>query len=113
MWINSSIFSFLTQRNLDIQDMREDLATRNAEVRELTEALATAKANFNWLTTRVNQLEVERAALLEKVTGIHTAVPEIIRAVPPQTVESLMNSGIFDDLGDEKAKNLGMPVYNS
>lgn len=112
MWISREVFNFLSQRNLDLQDVREELASRNSEVRELTQALATAKANFNWLATRVNQLEVERAQLLEKATGVKTLVPEISRSIPPQSLASMIDTGVFDDMGDSKAKELGLPVYN-
>lgn len=112
MWISKTVFDFLTQRTQDLQDVREELVQRTTEVRELTEALATAKSNFNWLTTRVNQLEVERALLLEKATGVKTTVPEISRPVGPQSIDQLLNSDLFNDMGDDKARTLGLPTYS-
>lgn len=112
MWISKTVFDFLTQRTEDLVVVREELSQRTAEVRDLTESLATAKANFNWLASRVNALEVERALLLEKVTGVKTTVPEIVRPVSTASIDSLLNSDIFNDMGDDKARTLGLPTYS-
>jgi hypothetical protein len=72
--------------------------------------LATNQANFNWLTLRVNQLEVERAQLIEKAYGIKTVVPEIARRPEfPQHFQS----DIFEDVGEKLAKELGYPTFES
>lgn len=93
-----------------VDGQREEIASLKIQRDSLQHQLLTTEANFKWLTIRVNMLEVERAQLLEKAYGIKTIVPEIIRQ--PSTPLNF-HSELFDDVGDEAAKQLGLPVYNS
>lgn len=90
------------------------LQTENSQLRGTLEAtgrdLATVKSNFDWLRTRVNSLEMERALLFDKVAGIKIPVPEIARA--PITPHPF-NTDIFEDVGEKLAKDLGLPTYES
>ena len=110
MWVPEKFRSWFEISKDTLDTMREELAVARAEVRLLESQLSSSRANFNWLTTRVNSLEVERAALLEKVTGIKTIVPEVVHA--PQVPMDL-NSSLFEDLGDKAAKELGLPSYSN
>ena len=49
----------------------ENLALRESNVRERT--------NVDWLRVRVNQLELERSALMSKATGVFVPTPTITR----------------------------------
>lgn len=110
MWVPSQVVDWFKISKESVDALREDNAALRAENAALHVELQTIKANFGWLTTRVNALEVERAALLEKVTGIKVAVPEIVRPIP---TEQLVNQFTFEDMGDDLAKKLGLPVYSS
>ena len=111
MWLSSKIFSILEVSKESVDSTRQELAVTKAERDILKHQLTVSQTQFEWLRMRVNQLEVERAQLLEKATGIKTAVPEIVRA--PSQMETMINQFTFDDVGDEMAKKLGLPAYNS
>jgi len=89
--------------------LREELAIVRAARQSLETQLVTTQANFEWIRLRVNALEIERAQLLQKAYGIHTAVPEIVRTSKDTSIDNFS----FDDMGDEMAKTLGLPVYSS
>lgn len=112
MFVSKRIFNLLIEAQDNVYDLRSELKTKEEAIVTLERELASVRANFNWLTTRVNALELERALLLEKVTGVKTAVPEIARTVPTNSIEQLLNSDIFTDMGDEKARALGLPTYS-
>ncbi len=52
---------------------------------ELRARLARAEANFDWLSSHVNELKMERAALLERTIGLQLAGVPIIQRVASET----------------------------
>lgn len=95
------------------QSLREDLAGIRAENQLLKNELQSAKINGDWLRIKVNQLELQNAALLQKAYNIQIPVPEIVRTPNPAFGP---NSGTpfnfsFDDMGDKAAAALGLPIY--
>lgn len=110
MWVPSQVVDWFKISKESVDALREDSAALRAENIALRTELQTTKANFSWLTLRVNALEMERAVLLEKVTGVKVAVPEIARPLP---IDQLVNQLSFEDMGDDMAKKLGLPVYSS
>lgn len=93
MWIPTSIFNMFTlsaaqKAEFDRLKVERDFLTRE---------LAEAKANFNWMTVQVNQLQLERQALLEKVYSIRVAAPQVLNQ--PNTVPDF-NESIFEDLDE-------------
>lgn len=110
MWLSSKIFSILEVSKDSVDALREELAVVRAERDILKVQLVSAENRFDWLRLRVNTLEVERAQLLEKAYGIKTIIPELIRA-PVHPTE--FNSALFEDVGEDTAKQLGLPTYNS
>lgn len=61
----------------------EALLTEAAVNAELRARIATLQAHFDWLAQHVNELKVERAALLERCLGIQlAAIPSIERSEP-------------------------------
>lgn len=115
MFIPKAVFDLFGIAKQSIDTTREELAAVRAERDALKLQLATANNHFDWLRLKVNALEVERAQLLDKAYGVKALVPEITRQEPVslEKVLSQFNSAIFDDVGDEKAKELGYPTYNS
>lgn len=102
MWISQQAFDLITALRSEAAALRAERDTLKAEVVSL-------KANFNWLTSRVNALEVERAMLIKKAFDYSVAVPEIARST--QYLPQDLNTAIFEDIGDELAQKYGMPLY--
>lgn len=101
MFIPSKVID-LFRFNLDEQQLlREKLAVAEAKVVELERSLTHARASFDWLSTRVNDLEYQNKALLEKAFNIRVPAPQIQRANTPPI--DLREFG-FMDVGDDLAK---------
>jgi len=120
MWVPKDVIGWFTglQRAADtnakvaetaLHDLREELAATRAELGTTKVQLGVAQNQFSWLATRVNALETERAQLIEKAYGIKTAVPEITR----KPVIDPLTTFTFEDVGEDVAKQLGLPSYNS
>ena len=110
MWISSKFLELFNISKEAVESQREELASIRLERDSLKLQLNNVQSNFNWLTTRVNVLEVERAQLIERAYGIKTIVPEIART--PQ-VPIQFQSDLFEDIGEVAAKALGMQTYIS
>lgn len=110
MWISSKFLELFNISKEAVESQREELGILRLENSSLKTQLSNTQANFNWLTTRVNVLEVERAQLIERAYGIKTIVPEIARQ--PQ-VPLQFQSDLFEDMGEVAAKALGMQTYVS
>jgi hypothetical protein len=59
-----------------------DLAAARAENTELRVQLARQTAHFDWLSSHVNELKLERAAMLERCLGIQLAGVPVIQRDP-------------------------------
>lgn len=93
--------------------------TRSEYDRLRTESTAN-KTLADWLRLRVNQLERERAQLLQRALQLPIEAPELLREeparlAPPSTQDLLRANGVpqiagldFDDIGDELAESLGI-----
>ena len=77
------------------------------EARILAHQNSNLQITVNWLLHRVNQLEKERAHLLLQYVGIKMEVPSIEPADPDPN-EVLGGANIFQDVGDDAAKRLGL-----
>lgn len=110
MWVPNKVLDWFRISVDTVDNLREDLAGVRAERDALQSQLATTQANFSWLCVRVNALEIERAALLEKAYGIKVIVPEVVRQ-PSFPME--FNSALFEDIGDDDAKKHGLPIYGN
>lgn len=93
MWIPTSIFNLFTLSAAQ----RAEYDTLKVERDHLTRELAEARANFKWMTVQVNQLQLERQALLEKVYSIRVAAPQVLSQ--PNTVPDF-NESLFEDLDE-------------
>ena len=110
MWVPKSLISLFAISKESIEAQRLELNLIRSERDLLKTQLATTQANFNWLTGRVNSLEVERAQLIKRAYGIETLIPEIVRR--PEAPQ-VFQSDLFEDVGDKIAKSIGLPVYES
>lgn len=114
MWLPRHVYDLFQVSKESADALRTELATVRAERDALKLSEATAKTNFNWLTLRVNALEVERAQLIKKAYNIDVAVPEIVRTSNQRANASNileLTSTLFEDVGDPMAKELGLPTF--
>lgn len=111
MWIPSKLVSWFDATVNTANDLREELAATKAELAATQKDLVSTKVNLDWLRVQYNQVQLERAALMEKVYGIRTNVPQLQVSVPQATLPNLEDFS-FEDMGDDKARELGFPTFN-
>ena len=70
---------WITEKMLDaiVLSQADALSERNKSA-ILEQQLAVQQSQFEWLSHLVNRLETERAAILQRVTGVAVPVPNII-----------------------------------
>lgn len=113
MWISDKIFDLFEVAKENVAALREELAAVKAERDALKIQSLTDRTNNDWLRTRINALEMERAGLLEKAYQIRLpSVPQIARA--SAITESMADPPefSFDHIEPELAKKLGLPLYD-
>jgi len=110
MWVPASVVEWFHISKQAVDSQREELAALRAERDMLRLQLASSQNHFDWLRIRVNTLEVERAQLIEKAYGMKIPVPEIVR---PAKSPLELNSDMFNDMGDDLAKQVGLPTYGN
>lgn len=93
MWLPKSVFALFAFGS----DQRIELAALKVERDALVRENAELRANFRWMTLQVNQLQLERQALLEKVYNVRVAAPQVL--TQPNTVPDF-NESIFEDLDE-------------
>ncbi len=112
MFIPKEIVSWITTVKLDESSkLREENAALRAERDILKHQLSTSQFQMDWFRSQINALQFERAALLDKAYGIKAPVPELVKAAP-RLPEMKPEDFSFDDVGDEIAKHLGLPIYD-
>jgi len=85
---------------------------REAVERELRARIAATDVTCDWLRIRCTQLEKERAQMILQYTGVKIEVP-VLALAPEQTTPEILNEAVlFEDVGDEIAKKLGI-TYNT
>ena len=109
MWLSNKLVGMFQISKDTVETLREELSSVRAERDALKLQAAVNQTHFDWLRTKINGLELERAGLLEKAYNIRLPVPEIVRA-PTAAFDPREFS--FEDLGDDFAKKLGMPVFS-
>lgn len=93
-----------------VRNLQSELAVARAERDLLRNELMSYKVNADWLRVKVNDLELQNKALLQKAYNITVPVPEIVRDMH-MTNELPGNFSPFEDMGDAMAAKLGLPVY--
>lgn len=123
MWISNPVANWVSklQQTADtsaevakaaIQDLREELVAVRTERDSMRMELQSARVNIDWFRMRFNQLEAENKALVERAYDIKLPVPELQR-VSTRTPENSIANFSFDDMGDDMARRLGLPTYDT
>jgi len=113
MWLPGKAFDLFKISRDTVDHQREELVTVRSERDGLKAQLAVTQANFEWLRVRINSLEAERAQLIKKAYGIDVPVPEVVRTPRIQDSDLIgLTSALFEDIGDDNAKKLGLPAFN-
>lgn len=109
MWISEKVFGWFKVSEEAYHDLKEQNAALRAERDAVKSENATLRVSGDWLRIKVNQLEQEKAALMEKAYHVQLSVPTIARTLPaidPQF--DPRNFAGFEDVGDIMAKAMGL-----
>ena len=101
MWIDRKTYDDLRLENAKLQGVCQEQARGNASL----------QASFDWLRMRVNQLEHERAKLIENYMGIKVEVPEVVQVRQDREGAHALSSAVqnfFTDMGDDAAAKAGI-----
>ena len=104
MWVSRQTYERLWDTIYELEkslDSSEDIRETYAEQNKVLQV------NLDWLRTRVNQLEHERAQLLWNYTGVKVAVPQI-HVEETTGTHPLAEMPSFNDIGDAEAKRQGI-----
>ena len=110
MWVPSGLLELFSIGKETVTGLREELAAVRAERDALKLQLVTNQNNADWIRMQINTLQVERSSLLEKLYGLKLPAPELIRS-PIATDSGGEHPFSFDDIGEDLAKQLGLPNY--
>lgn len=105
MWISSKAFEWFGLSRDIVADYKEQVALLRQERDSLKGENARLAVINDWMRLQVNQLQFERAALLEKAYSIRVPAPEITR---PREPDFKLDTAQFEDVGDEAAAQLGL-----
>ena len=112
MWVPAQVADWFKISKESVDALREELASVRTERDALKSELLTTKANFEWLRVRVNTLELERTQLMKVAYHVDIPAPEIVRQTHPSNLPDSLAS-MWDDVGEDIAKQLGMPTYSA
>ena len=124
MWISFKNVAELFQVSKEsVSALREENAALKSENAALKSELLSTKVNLDWLRVQYNQVQAERTALMNRNFGINVPTPQLVApqtgsyfptGTPSRTADlsRVFEELSFDDMGDEKAAELGLPVYN-
>ena len=104
MWISTKIFDLLSSNRDEVVKLRTERDSYRDE-------LSRANILNDFFRLQINSLQMERQQLLDKAYGVKVPAPQIEKAPLPGEPNSI-DEFSFDDVGDEVAKKLGLPVYN-
>lgn len=112
MWVPREVADWFSISKDSVAGLREELAAVKAERDVLKQQLTVANTNFDWARVKLNQLEYEKAALFEKLTGAKIPAPEMIRASRVSQQSPFDQVMSFEDIGDQAAKKLGFELHD-
>lgn len=130
--LRNELIAERTARAFAMQRMAETKTESDREVAELRRRLAISQANFEWLSLAFNRSEAERSQLLLGRMGIVAppmtvatgAMPQVpvatdtreVRGTPlpdeATLAEQLASGSLFEDVGNQKARALGLEDGN-
>lgn len=101
MWVTKAFYAALTTS-------LERYIGAEAKAATLAEQNKVLQVNLDWMRTRVSQLERERAQLLYRFTDVKIETPEFDVSLPAPKPDEIVSalSGMFSDIGDERAASL-------
>ena len=108
MWVPKEVVDWFQISKDSVDALREESAALRAERDVLKDQLRGALINSDFFRAQINSLQMERAALLQRAHGISVPAPQIQRTFEP---EASFDPTIFDDVGDDMARKLGLPVF--
>lgn len=110
MWVPKPLIDLFAISKERIETLQLEVRALQMERDHLQIELTASRSNFEWLRTRVNSLEIERAQLIEKAYGLKVPAPEITRTAPNMQME--LGNNIFDHIeDDDTARKLDLPVW--
>lgn len=92
--------------------VKEDLSALRAENTLLRQQLIVAQTNFDWLRVKMNDLEFQNKALLEKAYNIKVPAPEIVKSTPHLDPSYDPHNFSFEDMGENLARIVGQPSHD-
>lgn len=100
MWISQETLYKLYKEKYRAQD----------EARMLGEQNKVLQVNLDWMRARLNQVEHERAILLETYMGVKVPVPTLRQETvfDAAGIRGLNPEALFADIGDKEAERLGV-----
>lgn len=107
MWVPKEVADWFKISKDSVDALREELAAVRAERDSLNTGLASLQNSFDWLRMQWNQMQAENKALLERAYGVRVPVPELVN----RTEQSFNLQDLFNDVGDDEARQLGFPTY--
>ena len=96
---------FISRKTYD--DLRLEWAKNHEEARVLSHQNQALMTTLDWFRVRITQLEMERAQMLWRYTGVKVPVPEIVKTdgVASNPMTQTPN---FNDIGDTESAKLGI-----
>lgn len=111
MWVPKAVLDWFHISKDSVDALREELASIRTERDMLFKELTKSQIMGDWMRMKVNQLEFEKTALMEKAYGIKIPAPEIARQPTPDPTFDPKNFS-FEDVGESLARTLGLPKYD-
>lgn len=112
MWVSSKLLDLFSIGKETVDGLRQELSLAKSELESLKDKCRTLQINGDWFRMKVNSLEMERTALMEKAYQIKLPTPQIMKQPTVDPTYDPKNFG-FGDVGDEIAKTLGLPSYDN
>lgn len=112
MFVSAKIFDWLKLSKDYVDEMKADLIQAKAELLALQDKCRTLQINADWFRMKVNTLEMTNTALMEKAYNIKLPTPQIMKQPTLDPTFDPKNFS-FTDVGEEMAKQLGLPSYEA
>lgn len=106
MWISKSFVNLFTSS-------RDELIKLRTERDNFRDELSRANILNDWMRIQVNTLQMERSQLVEKVYGVRIPTPMLEKTPIIRNENHSQPDFSFEDIGDQLAKTLGLPTYDS
>lgn len=100
MWVPKSLLDLFSISRETVDLLNKELAITRADRDSLKDQLSKSQIMSDWMRMRVNQLEAERVALIEKAyPGLRLPAPEIAK-IANRVKDGFDLQALFEDQGD-------------